>query len=67
MDRPQRPRFLPLRGADPAAALPLLGLAAATVGAALAHRDQAGGLGLPLLAGGVLLLGATAVNAARRL
>ena len=49
---------------DAGLGLVLLGLAVTTVGAALALLAASGGLGLPLLLGGPLLLGVLAVRAA---
>ncbi len=67
MDHTGTRRRLPPRGADPAVALLLLGLLAATAGAVLALRDPPTDPGLALLAGALLLLGAAALHAARRL
>ena len=54
----------PRRRDGPGLALALLGLAVTTADAALALLAASVGLGLPLLLGGLLLLGVLAVRAA---
>ena len=53
----------PRRRDGPGLVLALLGLAVTTTGAALALLAASVGLGLPLLLGGLLLLGVLAVRA----
>lgn len=64
MDGHEFEGMLARRRDGPGLGLVLVGLAVTTAGAALALLAASGGLGLPLLLGGLLLLGVLAVRAA---